>query len=96
MLEWLGRDNYRNFKSNFFGKSFSIFELCLWRKAAHNIVYLKPLFFFPMGGYLPLTFIKTIVWIFDNYIQVQPEHEPPNYLPAFQSKFKYNLNICIL
>ena len=80
----------------FFGKNFSVFEFFVCREIAHIIVYLKHLFLFPMGNYLTLRLIKTIVWIFDNRIQAQPQHVPSNQLPDFYSKYEYYLNICIL
>ena len=63
---------------------------------AHNIIYLKHLFLFPMGSHLPLRLIKTIVRIIENRIKAQPQHVLPIQLPDFHSKCKYYLNICIL
>ena len=47
-----------------------------------------------MGNYLPLRLTKTIVQIFDNRIQAQPQHVLPNQRPDFHSKYEYYLNIC--
>ena len=48
----------------FFVKTLVFLNFFVWNQIAHNIVYLKHLYFFPMGNYLPLRLIKTIVRIF--------------------------------
>ena len=91
-----GQRRLAKFQKYFFVKNFGILELLGGRKTAHNIVYLKQIFLFPIGNYLPLRLITTIVRIFDNRIQVKPQHICLNQLHAFRINYKYYLNICIL